>query len=288
MERKDRIIEWIDVPVPVALIILAELLIFAGNLKAAIAIHAINLMMLVIFSIYISSSIVPVLMLLPLFRLLNLATPIFFNQTIYFFPLVYFPMLVPLVYMLREGMVTRSQAGITTRGFLFYLPLALAVGFALGLIEHRILRAEALVPDLSLKSILILSATMIFLVGLVEEFMFRSALQTMLEKRLGSVPGLLVASLIFGLMHSGYHIPLEIVFVSLAGLVFGLLFWITRSLPVISLAHGVTNISLFLVVPVYPNAVFYIIGASMLLFLLNALAVRKTRAHTIILRLNGR
>jgi hypothetical protein len=76
-------------------------------------------------------------------------------------------------------------------------------------------------------------------------------------------------------MHSGYHIPLEILFVSFAGVVFGLLFWMTRSLPVIAIAHGVTNISLFLVAPLHPEILVYLIGVPAIMFLLNGAIFKK-------------
>jgi membrane protease YdiL (CAAX protease family) len=107
---------------------------------------------------------------------------------------------------------------------------------------------------------------MIFFVGIVEEFIFRSSLQTVLEARLGSIAGLLLASVIFGFMHSGYRLPLELLYVSFAGVIFGLLFWLTKSLPIISLAHGVTNISLFLVVPLEPEVLIYFILVPALIF----------------------
>jgi uncharacterized protein len=92
--------------------------------------------------------------------------------------------------------------------------------------------------------------------------------------------GLVFASIIFGFMHSGYHIPLELAYVSFAGMVFGLLFWVTRSLPIISVAHGVTNVSLFLVAPSHPELLLYLIAVPGLLFLLYAaipkIVARKT------------
>jgi hypothetical protein len=53
-------------------------------------------------------------------------------------------------------------------------------------------------------------------------------------------------------------------------MVFGLLFWITKSLPVISVAHGITNVSLFLVAPGYPEMLLYLIGIPCILFLIIA------------------
>ncbi|MDM7939218.1 MAG: CPBP family intramembrane metalloprotease [Methanothrix sp.] len=251
------------------------MLIFLGNMKGAMIVHALTLTLLVLSSIYIENRIYPALMLLPLFRLLNVAMPVFFQLTIYSYSLVYAPMFIPIIFIMKDAIFSRSEAGLTARGLWFYLPLAVAVGFALGFGEYNVLHTEALIPDMSLKNILILSLTMILFVGTVEEFIFRSVLQTVMEERLGAIPGLLVTSITFGVMHSGYHIPLEILFVSFAGVVFGLLFWMTRSLPVIAIAHGVTNISLFLVAPLHSEALVYLIGVPAIMFLLYGAIFKK-------------
>ncbi|HSD56643.1 MAG TPA: type II CAAX endopeptidase family protein, partial [Methanotrichaceae archaeon] len=237
----------LDLMLPVSLIIVAQVLIFLGSMKAAMIIHALNMILLVLLAAYIENRVYPVLMLLSLFRLLDLAMPTFFDLTLYSYPIVYAPMLLPIYLILKERMFSWSEVGITAKGFWFFMPLALAVGFFLGWGEYQVLRPGVLIPDFSLMSVLALSLTMILFVGLVEEFVFRSALQTVMEERLGSIFGLVVASVLFGVMHSGYHIPLEVLYVSLAGMVFGLLFRLTKSLPIISLVHGVTNVSLFLV-----------------------------------------
>jgi uncharacterized protein len=260
---------------PVFLIISAEMLIFAGQMKAAMIVHALNVVLLISISLYIDNKIFAILMLLPLFRLLNAAMPVFFNLTLYSYPLVYAPMFLPIYLIMKEGILSRSEAGITFKDFWFYLPLALAVGFSLGWGEYNVLHPGMLLPNLDVKSILILCITMILFVGVVEEFVFRSALQTVLEARLGSVAGLLVASIIFGVMHSGYRLPQEILYVFFAGLVFGLLFRLSKSLPIIALAHGVTNISLFLVAPIDSGALVYLIGVPGLIFVLCAILYKR-------------
>lgn len=260
---------------PVFLIILAEMLIFAGQMKAAMIVHALNVVLLISIALYIDDKIFAIFMLLPLFRLLNAAIPVFFNLTLYSYPLVYAPMFLPIYLIMKEGILSRSEAGITSKDFWLYLPLSLAVGFSLGWGEYNVLHPGMLLPSLDIKSILILCITMILFVGVVEEFIFRSALQTVLEARLGSMAGLLVASIIFGVMHSGYRLPQEIVYVFFAGLVFGLLFRLSKSLPIISLAHGVTNISLFLVAPIDPGALVYLVGVPGLIFVLLAFISRR-------------
>lgn len=164
---------------------------------------------------------------------------------------------------------------MTFKGFWYYLPLAVSIGFALGWGEYNVIHPQLLTPGTHIKDVLILIVTMIFFVGLVEEFIFRSSLQTVLSERMGSKAGLLTASIIFGFMHSGYQIPLELLYVSFAGAVFGLLFWLTKSLPVISLAHGVTNISLFLITPQEPGLLIYFIAAPALIFVLYAYVLKR-------------
>jgi membrane protease YdiL (CAAX protease family) len=258
----------LDLILLLALVILAETLLYMGNMKAAMAVHALTLTLLILSSIYTDDRMYIALMLLPLFRLLNVAMPVFFQLTIYSYSLVYAPMYIPIYFIMKERIFSRSEAGITAKGFWFFLPLAIAIGFALGWGEYYVLRPEMLVPDLGIKSIMILSITMILFVGVIEEFIFRSALQTVMDNRLGSIAGLLAASITFGFMHSGYHLPQEILYVSFAGVVFGLLFWFTKSLPIISVAHGFTNISLFLIVPAYSGLLIFLIAIPSILFLI--------------------
>jgi uncharacterized protein len=106
---------------------------------------------------------------------------------------------------------------------------------------------------------------MIFFVGLVEEFVFRSALQTVAIERLGQIQGVLFTGLLYGFMHGGDHLTTEILFAFCAGLVFGILFLKTASLPLIALAHGATNVSLFLIVPVYGGLLLPIVAISLIL-----------------------
>ena len=275
MNAKDITRYNLDLILPVFLILLAELLIFLGKPNAAMPIHALNLILLILSSIYINNRIYPALMLLPLFRLLNVAMPVFFDLTLYSYSMVYAPMFIPIYFLVKDNFVGRAEAGLTFKGFWFYLPLAISVGFALGWGEYNVIHPQLLTPGANIKDVLILIVTMIFFVGIVEEFIFRSSLQTVLEERLGSIAGLMLASVIFGFMHSGYRLPLELLYVTFAGVIFGLLFRLTKSLPIISLAHGVTNISLFLVVPLEAGILIYIILVPALIFVFYAYVFKR-------------
>ena len=270
---------YLDLVFPVFLIMLAEVLIFYGNSEAAMPIHALNLIFLSLSSIFVSNRTYPALMLLPLFRLLNVAMPVFFNLTLYSYALVYAPMFIPIYLILKEKFITREEAGLTFERFWFFLPVAVSLGLALGWGEYMVLKPQMLTVDNDPQHIIILVLTMIFFVGVVEEFVFRSSLQTVLQERIGLTAGLVLTSIIFGFMHSGYHLPLELLYVTLAGMAFGLLFWFSKSLPVIALAHGITNISLFLVAPLNQEVLPYLIMGPLFLFLFYAYALKRIRAR---------
>jgi len=264
-----------------ALIAVAELLIFFGHLHAAVTIHAINLIVLVLSAAYIEDGVYPVLMLLPLFRLLNLAMPVFFSLTFYSFPLVYAPMFLPMYLIIKNKSLSREELGLTFRGIHYYAPIGIATGMLLGWGEYSVIHPQVLTQNVGIEGLLELSVVMIFFVGLVEEFVFRSALQTIAIGRLGQIQGILFASFLFGFMHGGYHLAAEILFTFCAGLVFGILFLKTASLPLIALAHGVTNVSLFLIVPVYSWLLLPIVAISLILGVIFAFGFRIKRSKIV-------
>jgi len=248
-----------------ALIAVAEILIFFGHLSAAVTIHAINLIVLVLSAAYIEDGVYPVLMLLPLFRLLNLAMPVFFNLTFYSFPLVYAPMFIPMYLIIKNKSLSSRELGLTFRGIHYYAPFGIAIGILLGWGEYTVLRPQVLTQNVGIEGLIELSVVMIFFVGLVEEFVFRSALQTVASQKLGKIQGIIFTSFLFGFMHGGYHLAPEILFTFCAGMIFGIMFLKTASLPLIALAHGATNVSLFLIVPVYSGLLLPIVAISLIL-----------------------
>jgi membrane protease YdiL (CAAX protease family) len=236
----------LDLVLPISLITLGELLLFSGHITAAVIVNGLNLLLSIYLSgVYYKSRTNLALMLVPLFRLINLATPIKSTYALYSYLWVYGLMLIPIYLIARSGRFSPAEIGLTTKGIRAYFPVAIAIGFVLGWTESRILYKEVIVQDLGFVGILEVSLVMVLLVGVVEEFIFRSAVQTVLEERLGSIRGLLVASILFGIMYSNYGMLAEILFGSCAGLVLGALFQRTKNLPLIALAHGTANIVMF-------------------------------------------
>jgi membrane protease YdiL (CAAX protease family) len=123
------------------------------------------------------------------------------------------------------------------------------MGLLLGAGEYIIVGKNPLIQDLSILNIINLTIIMVFLVSPIEEMIFRSVLQTRLEIVLGGREALIVTSILFGLMHSGYGSIYEIFYITLVGAVIGYLYYGTRSLPLVALIHGFMNVFFFGILP---------------------------------------
>lgn len=187
--------------------------------------------------------------LVPLFRLVNLGMPVFFQLTVFWFPLIYGPLIPGLYLLVRTQKPVEPVLVKRLTQLVALLPLAFLGSVILAEIEFFILQPEGLIPAWSARNLLLLSIVMIGFVGLVEELLFRGILQRTLQSEFGRWPGLLLASAVFGLMHSGYGIPAEILFAGVIGFAFGLVYDWTDSLGLISFIHGALNVFLFGVIP---------------------------------------
>lgn len=235
------------------LIMLAEMLLFSGRMEYAVWVHVIVLIGLGVAIIQLSESEVyqtlQVLMLLPLLRLVNISMPVFFEMTLYSFIFIYAPLIIPVYLVAVHQKFTAAQLGLIKGNLKLIIPFSIMLGLAIAEVEYYIIKPSYLIPDLSLWSVLKLSIVMLLLVGLVEELIFRSIVQTRLEGTFGMFYGLILTSVMFGIMQSGYGTAYEILFTSMAGLVIGYLFQVTRSLPLIALTHGLVNVFLFGFIP---------------------------------------
>ena len=111
-------------------------------------------------------------------------------------------------------------------------------------ILHANLRNRAFILTASVSELIQLSTITIFLVALTEE-LFRVILQPQLIERSSAVVGIPITSVIFGAMHAGYANVYELLFDTVAGVVFGVAFYKTRALALIVTIHAVNNIILF-------------------------------------------
>lgn len=239
--------------IPILAVAFAELMIYFGRTIEAMEIHAVLLLGLSLSILYIKDDglekTYQAFILLPILRLVNLSMPAFYEVTLYLFVFIYGLLTIPVTIALTHQGFTREQLGVSFKRMGIYIPLSIIMGFLLGTGEYLIIETNYLIPDISISSLLILTLVMVFLVGLIEEIIFRSILQNRLEAFLGSRGGLLITSILFGLMHSGYGNIVEIFYAFFVGFIIGYMFYRTRSLPLVAMIHGFINVFLFGVIP---------------------------------------
>jgi len=241
------------VGIPTIAIIFAELLIFGGRLKEASIAYTLLLLALS-FSIAITKKqeirkVHQAFLLLPIFRLVNLSMPIFFKVNLYSFIFIYAPLAISVIIATAHQDVIYEKKRDTLRKMWIYLPFSILAGLAFGEAEYLLIGSKALIPNLSQVNLLGLIIIMVFIVGLVEELIFRAILQTRLEEFIGPAGGIFLASFLFGVMHSSYGTPYEMGYTFLVGGFLGYSFYKTRSLPLVILIHGLINVFLFGIIP---------------------------------------
>ena len=245
---------------PLILIVIGEMLLYKGHFNQALLIHTLNILGLSFSTVIIQNKVLSntfqALSLLPLLRILNMAMPIFFQLTLYWYIFMYGCIFISIIYIIKHQKFTRDQIGLTLKKIHIYVPIAIIFGSLLGIVEFQIIQNQALIENLDLENVLLLSIVMILFVGLAEELAFRSIIQTRLEQIFGTTWGLIITGITFGIMHSGYGTIYEIIFTSSAGILLGYMFIKTRSLPLIAITHGVINIFLFGILPFYNVFIF--------------------------------
>jgi membrane protease YdiL (CAAX protease family) len=192
------------------------------------------------------------LALVPLIRIVSLAMPLNEFPEWSWYALIAVPLLGATWAGARACGYSRREIGLriewSRRWWLVTLATA-ASGFVLGYIEYRILRPEPLASlDRPLLALLV-SLTLLIGTGFTEEAIFRGVLQVAGEEALGVAPGIAYASLLFAMLHVGHESAWDVAFVFVVATMFGAIVFRTRSLAGVILAHGLTNVCLFLLFP---------------------------------------
>lgn len=104
-----------------------------------------------------------------------------------------------------------------------------------------------LFKDFSWLSIIVIS----IMAGIGEELLIRGVLQNTLVAYLGPWLGIVLASLVFGLMH--YLSKTYVIVTFVLGLAFGLVYHLTDSLALVMFAHAVYDVFAFAVIVKYPH-----------------------------------
>jgi membrane protease YdiL (CAAX protease family) len=122
-------------------------------------------------------------------------------------------------------------------------------GLPLGLVEYLVLRPGPIVEEYTAGGFLLAFIILLIGTGLIEELVFRGILQSTATSVLGRWPGIVFVSLVFGVLHVGHLSALDVVFVFGVALYFAEVVRRTRSLFAVTIAHGLTNFMLFVMLP---------------------------------------
>lgn len=187
------------------------------------------------------------LTLAPLIRLLSLGMPLINVPQLSWYPIVSIPLLIAVWIMLRHTQADGQKIGLCAGNLPLQLSLA-GGGFGLGAIEYAILQPEPIVATLSLQSVWLPALVLLVFTGFTEELIFRGVLQQLAPPVLGRW-ALVYVSLLFGVLHIGHLSLIDVGFVSAVGLLFAYIVRWSGSILGVTLAHGLTNTTLFVLLP---------------------------------------
>ena len=188
----------------------------------------------------------------PLIRLLSLSLPLAGFPTIYWYLIVSVPLFVAAAVAWRTLRLSRTEIGLNLRAFPLQILVALT-GLSLGYLEYRILRPAPLAQSLAWGEVWAPGLILLICTGFAEELIFRGMMQQTAVEALGRGWGIVYVAALFAVLHVGYRSLTDVLFVFGVALFFGLVKSVTGSILGISLAHGMTNILLFLTIPLGLN-----------------------------------
>lgn len=240
-------------------LIVAELLTTYVNKIWGLSAHTIILFILLVNAAMVEeedfSNLLRSLMPIPIIRIVGLSIPMMQIKPLYWFPIVALPLFASSIVIMRRQNLTLQDVGVFFSNFKIQLLIALT-GFATGIIEYFILRPDPLINQFTFSLLLGGFIVLLLSTGLAEELLFRGILQNNTMKVIGPAWGLLYTSLIFTTMHIGWIYFADLVFVFSVALFYGFCLIKTKSIMGITLAHGISNSMLFLVMP-FVNLAFF-------------------------------
>jgi len=250
----DQLHSWRFPLLILVLVTIAELLTLLPDPRIGVAVHIGTLFVLFYQLLQTKDAqarrLSTVLLLMPLIRLISFALPLPELPQISWYVVTSVPLFCSMWLMMRDGQHSwsRQELGLTLNRPLLQLAIAI-VAIELGWMEYQILMPEALVTELTWQAIWLPALVLLLCTGYLEELLFRGLLQSAAISVMGRWPGLLLSAALFAVLHIGYASLLDVLFVFAVGLAFGLFVDHTRSILGVTLAHGFTNIGLFLLWP---------------------------------------
>jgi len=189
------------------------------------------------------------LALVPLTRIISLSIPLVNIPQIWWYPIIYAPLLAAAFMVVHILGYRAEHVGLTFKLRLLPTQLAVALtGLLFGVGEYYILKVEPLIDELTLQEVWLPALILLVSTGFVEEFIFRGVIQRAAVEAF-QWRGIVYGSLLFAILHMGFLSWIDVLFVFVIALFFGWVVKKTGSLLGVTLAHGITNTILFLIAP---------------------------------------
>jgi len=188
----------------------------------------------------------------PLIRIVSLSAPLAPFGYIAWFLIVSLPLFVGVLVLARLQGLRERDLGLTFNPSMFRWELAVVlIGLPTGIFEYLLLRPSPLIYDLSVSTLLGPALIMLIGTGFIEELIFRGLIQHHATRLFGPAIGILISALLFSFLHIGNLSLVSMIFAFSVGVVYSFLVRRTGSILGVSLAHGLSNCMLFLVMPLY-------------------------------------
>lgn len=250
LQRKDLAFYWLYG----IFITIAEIIVAYQNVKLGIFLHILLLGALLTQAAFAfkkdSYFLYLALVLAPLTRIMSLSMPLGDIPLIFWYVFISIPLFAAAVIITRISGFKFAEVGLNLNNLPVQLAVALT-GFPLGFIEYQILHPAPMVSSLTLRELWLPALVLIICTGLLEEFIFRGIMYRAAVKAAGDKFALFYVSFIFAVLHITHLSFLDVFFVFAVALLFtGIFIW-QKSIIGLTLAHGLTNITLYLICPLY-------------------------------------
>lgn len=116
------------------------------------------------------------LTLVPLVRIISLSMPLADIPQIWWYPIIYIPLITGAFLVMRISGYSREEVGLTR----WRLPIQMALGLTgvtFGIAEYFILSPEPMIAGLTWQAVWLPAATLLLFIGFGEELIFRGVLQ---------------------------------------------------------------------------------------------------------------
>ena len=194
---------WLDLVALTA----AEVLTVYLQLMAGIICHSVLLVAFIVQAALAPDraqrNLFMVLCLSPLIRILSLCMPLAPVPQIYWYLLIYGPLLAATVMVMLNTGLSPREVGLTANGWPLQIVLGIVIGLGLGVLEYVILRPVPLADSFTLPGVLGPALVLTVTTGFTEELIFRGVMQTLADRVMG-LWSVIYVSLIFAVLHIGH------------------------------------------------------------------------------------